>query len=103
MRRGEISIVKVISEDQLADIMTKAQTEILFLAQPESILQWQSETLPRAEPLLIPSHLRACDIPEPIMDQNDRGQHDSEIPKVHRADIPCLIKHGAEECRLCKK
>jgi hypothetical protein len=66
VRLGKISIQHVASEKQLADIATKPQPTDLFVAQRESILQWQAEHK-LAEELhtvaLATIQLCGCDIP----------------------------------------
>ena len=82
VRKGEISIKKVASEFQLGDLMTKPQPEALFVAQRESIMQWEAEFLDKEQLLLvIPNHLRACDITAMDDEQNakDEGQHDVRL------------------------
>ena len=77
VRKRIITILHVPSEFQLGDLFTKPQPEALFLTQRESIMQWDAEHLSRADLLLlIPNHLRACDITGIDGDQNDRDQHD---------------------------
>jgi hypothetical protein len=66
VRQGKISIHKIPSLYQLADIATKPQPKKLFLFQRESILQWLAESA-TAEELLKPlpaKQLRACEIME---------------------------------------
>ena len=62
MRKGRISIHKVPTELQLADIATKAQPEALFVSQRESILRWDSQDMSLADLKLDAKHLRACEI-----------------------------------------
>lgn len=62
VRTGRITIHKIPTEYQLADIATKPQTEKLFVAQRESLLQWAAETMTKDELLLPAEHLRACEI-----------------------------------------
>jgi hypothetical protein len=62
VRKGRISIHKVPTELQLADIATKPQPEALFVSQRESILQWESEDMSLADLKLDAKHLRACEI-----------------------------------------
>ena len=77
VRKGDISILHVASEFQLGDLMTKPQPAALFVAQRESIMQWDAEYMDRERLLqVIPNHLRACDITVISDDQNDRDQHD---------------------------
>ena len=66
VRQGKITIHKIPSVYQLADIATKPQPEKLFLAQRESILQWQSEfmTTDELKTELPDKQLRACEIME---------------------------------------
>jgi len=71
VRKKLISIHKLPTQYQLADLATKAQPEALFVAQRESLMQWESEGKTRAEldrrltqELLPSSHLRACEIIE---------------------------------------
>jgi hypothetical protein len=44
IRKGAISIHKIQSRYQLADIATKPQPVVLFKEQRELLLQWQAET-----------------------------------------------------------
>ena len=60
--RGLISIHRVPTAYQLADIATKAQPELLFVSQRESIMQWASEDMSTEDLLLPAEHLRACEI-----------------------------------------
>ena len=73
VRKGLISIVKVMSVDQLADILTKPQPEALFTAQRETLMQWGTETasVRGVGSTLVASHLRACDIMDHDMNQQD--------------------------------
>ena len=92
MRKGEISIKKkVASEFQLGDLMTKPQPEALFVAQRESIMQWEAEFLDREQLLLvIPNHLRASDITVMDDEQNakDEGQHDVRLQEKRESKAP---------------
>jgi hypothetical protein len=61
VRKGRISLHKIPTRFQLADIATKPQPVLLFQEQRESLLQWQAE-LATVEELLLQKHqLRACD------------------------------------------
>ena len=62
VKAGSISIHKVPTRFQLADIATKGQPELLYVSQRESILQWEAETMSEAELKLPAKHLRACEI-----------------------------------------
>ena len=66
VRQGKITIHKIPSVYQLADIATKPQSEKLFLAQREIILQWQTEfmTTDELKTELPDKQLRACEIME---------------------------------------
>ena len=66
VKRGEVSIHKVQSKLQLADLLTKPQPRDLFEAQRESIMLWQDEDLLREELELPGKHLRACEIIESL-------------------------------------
>jgi len=74
VRRGLISIHQVPTAYQLADIATKAQPELLFVSQRESIMQWTSEDMSREELLLPAEHLRVCEIIErlPLLVQQEQ-------------------------------
>jgi len=62
VRTGKVSIHKIPTEHQLADIATKPQPEALYVSQRESIMQWESEHQ-TAEQLLSPGkNLRACEL-----------------------------------------
>jgi len=62
VRTGKVSIHKIPTEHQLADIATKPQPEVLYVSQRESIMQWESEHQ-TAEQLLSPGkNLRACEL-----------------------------------------
>jgi hypothetical protein len=61
VRKGKISIHKIDTKLQLADMLTKPQPEALFVAQRESIMQWMSEHCSKAELLLLLNPLGACD------------------------------------------
>ena len=78
VRKGRISIHKIPTRYQLADIATKPQPEALFVSQRESLMQWESETKTREELQLSTTHLRACDI-----------ARDSELLN-HMKDQPAL-------------
>ena len=80
VRKGLISIVKVMSEDQLADILTKPQSEVLFRAQRETLMNWNAEIEPGPVSDLIASHLRACDIRDPGQDRKGGNQPDTATP-----------------------
>lgn len=62
VRRGLISIHKIATRFQLADIATKPQPVSLFVEQRESLLQWQAETATAGELQLQARQLRACDV-----------------------------------------
>ena len=78
MRKGLISIVKVASENQLADMLTKPQPEVLFVMQREEIMQWQLATGDQDKLHIATSHLRACDITSHERDSNGMGQRDCD-------------------------
>ena len=62
VRLGRISLHKISSRYQFADIATKPQPTDLFESQRESLMQWEAE-LATAEQLQQPAkHLRACDV-----------------------------------------
>ena len=62
VRLGKISLHKVPSRYQFADIATKPQPTDLFESQRESLMQWDAE-LATVEQLQQPAtHLRACDV-----------------------------------------
>ena len=62
VKRGAISIHKVPTELQLADIATKPQPRALFESQRESMMQWEAEHMTPEELLLPAKHLRAFEI-----------------------------------------
>jgi len=75
VKRRLITIHKVPTEFQLADIATKPQPAPLFESQRESILQWESEAM-TAEELLLPArHLRACEIIDRLPLLLEQEQH----------------------------
>ena len=62
VRSKKISIHKIGTTQQLADIATKPQPRSLFEAQREGIMQMDAK-FRTAEELLLPAkHLRACEI-----------------------------------------
>jgi hypothetical protein len=63
VRKGAISIHKIPSRYQLADIATKPQPVALFEEQRESLLQWWAETATVDKLQQVTNHLRACDVP----------------------------------------
>jgi Reverse transcriptase (RNA-dependent DNA polymerase) len=80
VRTGRISLHKIPSRLQLADIATKPQPIALFREQRESLLQWKAESLTAEELLQAPltNHLRACGI-----------QPDSPVASsIHQRSIP---------------
>ena len=62
VRTGKVTIHKIPTQHQLADIATKAQPRDLFQSQRESLMQWESEFLTLDEIKHPTEHLRACDI-----------------------------------------
>jgi hypothetical protein len=64
VRNGRISLHKIPTRFQLADIATKPQTVGLFREQREALLQWKAEHATAEELLRAPTenHLRACEI-----------------------------------------
>ena len=80
VRKGLISIVKVLSAKQLADMLTKPQPEALFINQRESIMHWSVEDGRPDKTDLVAKHLRACDIMDPVLTQNGGSQHDPATP-----------------------
>ena len=81
VRTERITIHKIPSEFQLADIATKPQGEKLFVAQRESILQWSSEHLSKDSLKVPASHLRACEITEQAKDLNDEAARQKGLSK----------------------
>jgi hypothetical protein len=78
VRQGRISLHKIPSRLQLADIATKPQPVALFQEQRESLLQWQAEAATVEElKEQQAQHLRACDNPglNPTDPELDTGQH----------------------------
>ena len=49
VRKGLISIMHVVSADQLADFFTKPQPEVLFTTQWETLMSWNSEHVTEAD------------------------------------------------------
>jgi hypothetical protein len=78
VRKGLISIVKVASDEQLADMLTKPQSEALFVMQREEIMQWELAAVDRDGLHIATSHLRACDITSQERDSNKMGQRDCD-------------------------
>ena len=70
--------MKVTSEEQLADMLTKPQPEALFVMQREEILQWHLAAVDRDRLHIATSHLRACDITSHERDSNEMGQRDCD-------------------------
>jgi hypothetical protein len=68
VRLGKITIHKVPSRYQLADIATKPQPQDLFESQRESLMQWELENMTLEELQQPAKHLRACDIVREIDD-----------------------------------
>jgi hypothetical protein len=62
VRKGRISLHKIATRFQLADIATKPQPVGLFEEQRESLLQWQAETATVEELYMQSIQLRACDV-----------------------------------------
>jgi len=77
VRSGRISVSKVPSRYQLADLTTKPQPKSLFVSQRESIMQWEAEDMTREELLLPAKHLRACEIIEqfPLLIEQESSKH----------------------------
>lgn len=74
VRKKLISIHKIPTQYQLADIATKPQPEALFIAQRESIMQWAAETMTRLQLALPTEHLRACEIIEQAGKLNEQAE-----------------------------
>ena len=88
VKRGKITIHKVPTRYQLADLATKAQPEALFKEQRESIMQWSSETKTRDEldriltvDSLPDRHLRACEIIEHAQALNQQASQFKSLSK----------------------
>ena len=89
VREGKISIHKIPTDYQLADIATKGQPQPLYESQRESITLWKDEHKSIDELSVQAEHLRACEIIEqaPQLVQQacslntDSGKH----------ALPCLI------------
>jgi hypothetical protein len=62
VRKGLISLHKIPTRYQLADIATKPQPVALFEEQRESLLQWLAELATEEELRQQATHLRACDV-----------------------------------------
>jgi hypothetical protein len=59
VRKGEISIHHIATELQIADMLTKPQPFVLFVAQRSTLMKWPpSESATSSKP----NHLRACGI-----------------------------------------
>jgi len=91
VRKGKISIHKVDTKLQLADMLTKPQPEQLFVFQRNAVMQWDAEHCSKADLLLLLKPLRACDIPgksdkDDCLFPNDKelGQQEIKKPKVER-------------------
>jgi hypothetical protein len=85
VRQKQITIHKIPSRYQLADILTKPQPEQLFVSQCESILQWQSATLHKDDLDKPAKHLRACEIIEQAESLNDQeSQHAKQVVPVQQ-------------------
>ena len=74
VRKKLISIHKIPTQYQLADIATKPQPEVLFIAQRESLMQWAAETMTRLQLALPTEHLRACEIIEQAGKLNEQAE-----------------------------
>jgi len=72
-----ITIHRVPTAFQLADIATKPQPVALFESQRESIMQWESETMSLEELQLPARHLRACEIIDRLPLLVEQEQHGS--------------------------
>jgi Reverse transcriptase (RNA-dependent DNA polymerase) len=91
VRRGDISLEKVASEDQLADILTKPQPESLFVAQRETLMQWNAEDS-ALENVVTSDHLRACDINDDMEVTNEeRSQQDPDVTREGKSDPRALV------------
>jgi len=64
VRLKKISIHKIPTKYQLADIATKGQPRALFESRRESIMLWADESKSSNELSLQTEHLRACEIIE---------------------------------------
>jgi hypothetical protein len=82
VRKGEITLHKVESRYQLADIATKPQPVDLFESQRESIMQWESELKTKDELQETAKHLRACEIIGKIMRDQPARSHDGVDPSA---------------------
>ena len=85
VRQGLVTIYKVSSELQLADIATKPQPEKLFVSQRESLLQWESERKTKEEIQQPADHLRACEIIELALGNSLSG--DQHAMKVDESQL----------------
>ena len=65
-----MTIHKIPTEYQLANIATKPQPVKLFESQRESLMQWDSEFKTAKELLEPATHLRACEIIEQAAELN---------------------------------
>ena len=93
VRSGKISIHKVPSKFQLADIATKPQPQDLFQFQREALLQWESEHQTREELQQPGKYLRACDIVREVeLLEQSKGQ-----PTTRPAGAPDYLGLLSEE------
>ena len=86
VRTGKVTIHKVPTRYQLADIATKAQPRDLFESQRESLMQWQSEFLTATELQQPAEHLRACDIVRQF--RKTVGQPAPQLAGSGQLDVP---------------
>jgi hypothetical protein len=90
VRKKKISIHKIDTKLQLADMLTKPQPEELFVTQREMVMQWEMEHCSKEDLLLLLNPLRACDIIEKhandnlFPDDEDEGQQEIKTPKSKR-------------------
>ena len=84
VRSGAISVHKIPSRYQLADIATKPQPDKLFIEQRESLMQWRSEDMTREELMSSsPAHrLRACEISRDCAILNEASERAAKEAKV---------------------
>ena len=102
VRKGLISIHKIPTKYQLADIATKPQPYDLFASQRESLMQWEAETM-MIEQLNTPAkHLRVCEIIDQVAKLNEQAEAATKAIKVITKPVakfitswpPCLFITG---------
>jgi hypothetical protein len=84
VRKGKMTIYKVPTELQLADIATKPQPEPLYVSQQEGLMQWEWELMTVDELKQSGSHLRACEVIEQAVSTTlSKNQHANQTVELH--------------------